>query len=281
MDEESASETTGIDWNGPTAQFWVDHDARYDALLARQGDALLAAAAPVSGEQVLDIGCGTGSTTIRAGEAAAPGVALGVDISQAMIDKARSRVGESGVANVRFEVADVQTVDLGSARFDLAISRFGVMFFADPIVAFANIRAAMRPGGRLAFVCWAEQNRNEFWTLYADMLAPILGPSADAAPPAGPFALADPAFVQSVLERAGWRDITVSELLEPVNVGPNADDAVAFELADPPTANALAAADPAVAKQAIADLTAALAERERPDGVWLEATAWLVTTTAE
>jgi SAM-dependent methyltransferase len=274
--EGDAAELSGIDWNGPTGQFWVDHDERYDALLARPGQALLAAAAPIAGEHVLDLGCGTGSTTLRVGQLIGDGRALGVDISRAMIDKARSRAGAAGAANVEFDVADAQTADLGRATFDLAISRFGVMFFDDHTAAFTNIRGAMRPGGRLAFVCWAEQRRNEYWALFAEALAPILGAPAAVARPNGPFGLADPGYVRTVLGRAGWEAIEISEVREPVYVGRDADDAVAFELTDPETAKDLATAEPAVAAQAVAELRAAFAARERPDGVWLAATAWLV-----
>lgn len=279
----SAADASPIDWNGPTARFWADHDDRYDALLAGHGDALFAAAAPVPGEHVLDIGCGCGSTTLRAAEAVASGAgtALGVDISQAMIDRARSRVAESGTGHAGFQVGDLQTADLGRATFDLAISRYGVMFFGDHAAAFANVRSAMRPGGRLAFVCWAEQARNEHWTVPFDALAPHLGLAPLVAQPNGPFALADPAYVQTILGRAGWRDIEVSELRKPLRVGSDADDAVAFEISDPETAEDLASAGPAAAAQALADLRAAFAARERPDGVWLAAAAWLVTAVAD
>ena len=271
-----------MDWNGPKAQFWVDHDDRYDALLERHGEALLAAAAPGPGEHVLDIGCGCGSTTLRAARAVASagGSAVGVDISRAMVDRARSRATESGVDNVHFDVGDAQTADLGRATFDLAISRFGVMFFSDHRSAFANIRAAMRPDGRLAFVCWAERTRNEHWTVSFDALAPHLGLAQPPAGPGGPFALADPDYVQTMLGRAGWGDIEMSELREPLRLGSDADDAVAFEVSDPDVAAELASAGPAVAARALADLRAAFAARERADGVWLAAAAWLVLATA-
>jgi SAM-dependent methyltransferase len=286
VDEIGANDDGGAaratDWNGPTARFWVDHDDRYDTLLARHGEALLAAAGPRPGEHVLDIGCGCGSTTLRAADLVASegGTALGVDISRAMIDRARTHAADSGVGNVQFEIDDVQTADLGRDRFDLALSRYGVMFFDDHTAAFANIRTAMRPGGRLAFLCWAERARNEHWTLPFDALAPHLGlPPADTRP-TGPFALADPAYVRAMLERAGWADIHISELQEPLCAGRDADDAVEFELSDPETAKDLAAADPTAAANAVADLRAAFAARQRPDGVWLAAAAWLVTAAA-
>jgi SAM-dependent methyltransferase len=277
MSDDTTAAAGSIDWNGPVAAFWADHDDRYDALLAGHGEALLAAAAPTAGEHVLDIGCGCGSTTLRAAEVAGSGSALGVDISRVMIDKARSRAAEAGVANASFEVADVERADFGRARFDLAISRYGVMFFDDHAAAFANVRSAMRPDGRLAFVCWAERSRNENWTVAFDALAPHLGwpPAVDR--PSGPFALADPEHVRMILGRAGWSDIEITELRTPLRVGDNADDAVAFETSDPETAKDLAAVGPAVAAAAVTDLRAAFAARERPDGVWLAAAAWLVT----
>jgi SAM-dependent methyltransferase len=275
-------QSTGIDWNGPLARFWADHDDRFDALLAPHGEVLLAAASPRPGEHVLDIGCGCGSTALRAARAVAPagGTALGVDISQAMIDKARSRAAQAGTRNVSFELGDVQKADLGRARFDLAISRYGVMFFDDHTAAFGNVRAAMRPGARLAFVCWAERARNEHWTVSFDALAPYLGLTPPVARPNGAFGLADPGYVRTMLDRAGWVHVEISEVGEPLCVGLDADDAVAFEISDPDVAEDLASADPADAAQAVADLRAAFAARERPDGVWLGAAAWLVQAVA-
>jgi len=281
--EQPCDEEAGpIDWNGPTARFWADHDDWYDALLAGHGEALFAASAPQPGEDVLDIGCGCGSTTLRAARAVAPGdgTALGVDISQAMIDRARLRAAQAGVENARFDVGDLERAELGQARFDLAISRYGVMFFGDHTAAFANIRSAMRPGGRLAFTCWADRAGNEHWTVPFDALAPHLGLAPPAARPAGPFAFADPRYVRTMLDRAGWRSVEVNRLQEPLRVGDDADAAVAFEISDPDTAQDLATADPATAARAVADLRAAYAARQRPDGVWLAADAWLVTAVA-
>jgi SAM-dependent methyltransferase len=278
----SAEGLSGIRWNGPMARHWADHDDRYDALLSPHGEVLLAAAAPRPGEHVLDIGCGCGSTTLRAARAVAPasGTALGVDISKAMIDKSRLRAAESSIGNVRFELGDAQTADLGRAAFDLAISRHGVMFFDDHTKAFTNVRDAMRPGGRLVFVCWDERTRNEHWTLPFDALAPHLGSAPPLPRPNGPFALADPVYVRSMLERAGWADVEISHLRQPLRVGADADDAVAFESSEPDVADELAAADAAVVARAIADLRAAFAEREHSDGVWLGAAAWLVEAVA-
>jgi SAM-dependent methyltransferase len=250
-------------------------------VLAGYGAALFAGAAPAPGDHVLDIGCGCGSTTLQVAQAVEPGggTALGVDISQAMIDKARSRAAEAGRQNAHFEIGDLERFELGGSRFDLAISRFGVMFFDDHAAAFANIRSAMRPGGRLAFVCWSDRSANEYWTVPYDALAPHLGLAPPVVRPNGPFALADPQYVRTVLGQAGWQNVEIGELRKPLRVGDDAEDAVAFEVSDPETAEDLATTDPATAARAVADLRAAFAARQRPDGVWLAAAAWLVTAT--
>lgn len=138
----------------------------------------------------------------------------------------------------------------------------------------------MRPGGRLAFVCWADRSRNEHWTLPFEALAPHLGLAPPVARPQGPFALSDATEVQALLMRAGWVDIEISALTEPLCVGRDADDAVAFELSDPETARDLEEAPSDAAAAAVADLRAAYAARTRPDGVWVAAAAWIVRARA-
>jgi hypothetical protein len=154
------------------------------------------------------------------------------------------------------------------------------MFFGDPTAAFANIRSAMRPDGRLVFVCWAQRAGNEHWTLPFDALAPHLGLAPPVAQSAGPFAFADPTYIRTILDHAGWRDVEISELHEPLRVGNDADDAVDFEISDPATAADLASADPAAVAAAIADLRKVFAARQRRDGVWVAAAAWLVRASA-
>jgi ubiquinone/menaquinone biosynthesis C-methylase UbiE len=141
---------------------WVAEAERYDRMLRPWGDAVLDAAAPAAGERVLDVGCGTGATTLAAAARVAPGGhAVGVDLSPPMLSLARDRAGRQGIENVSFVEDDAQIADFQPGEFDAAVSRFGVMFFADPAAAFANIRGAMRTGGRLAFACWQDLAHNE------------------------------------------------------------------------------------------------------------------------
>ena len=164
-----------------------------------------------SHEQVLDIGCGLGQTTCAAARLARAGSALGVDISEPAIERARQLAQAQGVRNVAFERADAQVHRFPSERFDLAMSRFGTMFFDDPVAAFANIGRALRPAGRLVMMVWQAHERNEWDVAIHQSLA---GPGGSAGP--DPFSLADPLAVTGTLEAAGFAGVTFTDVHEPV-----------------------------------------------------------------
>ncbi|QIX25447.1 class I SAM-dependent methyltransferase [Nocardioides sp. JQ2195] len=183
---------------------WVANQRIFDAVLGPCSDELLEAATPAPGQRVLDVGCGTG--TLLEAAVAAGASAVGVDISDTMVAAARARVPDATVL-----IADAQVDDLrdGSAGgdFDLVLSRFGVMFFDDPVAAFANIRRACVPGARLAFVCWRE-GENAMFTLGTSTLLDRLEPQPEADPNApGPLAFGDPERVRRILHEAGWSGV--------------------------------------------------------------------------
>ena len=197
-------------WSG-VAPTWIELHARFERVGGPPGRLAMDRLALAPGQLVLDVGCGLGPTTLalaaRVGDA---GEAVGVDISEEMLAGARRNADGQGAANVRFVLADVQDYDLGQARFDAAFSRFGVMFFADPVAAFSNIRRSLRTGGQLAFVCWQTVFDNE-WMLVPGMAAmsvmgelPMPGPDEP-----GPFSLADPDKVRSVLGAAGFGQVEI------------------------------------------------------------------------
>ncbi len=265
-------------WNSAEAQHWVAEQDRYDRQLAPFADALLSAAKIGSGDRVLDIGCGCGTTTLLAAREGAE--AVGVDISAPMLDQARSRARAGKVANVQFEQADMQAHVFEPASFDIAISRFGVMFFEDPVAAFSNVAHALRAGGRLAFVCWQELGRND-WLLVPGMAAVQYVPLPDLGPPDAPgmFSLVEPDRVRDRLGAAGFVDSDVVDFETPMLLagGGSVDETMEFL-----AATAIAAAmfenaqpdDVELAREAIRDVLAAHHDGE---GVRLGASAWVVT----
>ncbi len=159
-------------------------------------------------DHVLDVGCGTGQTTREAARTATTGSALGVDPSAPMIDRARELAQADGLCNVTFQRADAQVHHFPPELFDLAISRFGTMFFDDPVAAFANIGRALRPAGRLVMMVWQGHERNEWEVAIRRSLEGFEEPAAVAPAGPDPFSLADPATVEGILDAAGFADVT-------------------------------------------------------------------------
>lgn len=159
---------------------------------------------------MLDVGCGAGPTTLRVAAVGTTGSVMGVDIAEAMLSAARERLLAAGLRNVVLELADAQTRRFTPDEFDLVLSRFGVMFFENPIAAFANILDGMRSGGRLCFVCWAEMAVNPHWQLPFDIAVRHLGPPSPRPPhEPGPLAFGDPSYVTSILAAAGFAEVSV------------------------------------------------------------------------
>lgn len=265
-------------WNSDESQHWVEHQDVYDRMLERFGARVVEAASLAPGERVLDVGCGSGATTVIAARATAPGPVLGVDLSEPMLAAARERTARGGVDNVRFETADAQSHPFEADDFDVAISRFGVMFFDDPVAAFANIRRALRPDGRIVFVCWKDLLENEWLSVPgAAMLQYLPLPEAGAPGAPGPFAFADPERVRGILTAAGFTDVNMDAAHEPMlYAGLDADGVVDFMRSTGMGRALLGDADPALASQAIAAARDALTPYATAEGVRISGTAWLV-----
>jgi SAM-dependent methyltransferase len=250
----------------------------YDAELRRYNGVLRRACAVQPADHVLDIGCGTGQTTRQAARAAVAGDALGVDILAPAIARAGELARAEGVPNAGFLCADAQLHRFPPDRFDLAISRFGTMFFRDPVAAFSNIGRSLRPGGRLVMLVWQAREHNE-WALAIH--ESIAGPEA-APPPDGPsvpdaFSLADPGATREMLEEAAFTDISCADVREPVYYGPDVPAALDWVRGFSTTDRALKQLDPGAATQVLRRLRGVLAEHARDDGVWFDSRAWLIS----
>jgi SAM-dependent methyltransferase len=240
-------------------------------LLARLGD--------IAGHSVLEIGCGTGAMTLPIATAVGEhGRVVAVDISEPMLGAARERVGERGLRNVTLLLGDAQVFDFEPAAFDLATSRMGVMFFADPAAAFRNIAGALKPGGRFVFACWAPLAENRHWLISYDIALRHLGPPAP--PPAhepGPLAFADPDYIRELLAAAGFAEITV-ERAHPTIIGGSPEEEARQAMMMGPTARLIEEKEPAEAtRETIArEIEAAFAAEAASGAIRLAATIFLV-----
>jgi SAM-dependent methyltransferase len=264
-------------WNGAPGEKWVKNQAVMDASLASATGALTALAAIKPGEAVLDIGCGSGQTSLMAADAVgAAGRVTGVDVSRQLLELARKRA--EGRGNLRFIEADAATHPF-APEHDLLMSRFGVMFFDDPQSAFTNLRKAARPGGRLAFICWRGIAENEYAAMPFEIAKPLMPalPPADPHAP-GPFALADADRLRVLLVGAGFCDIAIAKHdgLMPMGTTPEQAGIQATSLG--PTARALRNFGEDVQARVLAAVTDAFRGYPRTDGViHCRIACWLVS----
>ena len=246
----------------------------YDAELRAHHEHLRAAYGISPGDAVVDIGCGTGLTTREAARAAAPGRVVGVDVSERMLERARQVTAAEGLDNVRYELGDAQVHRFDPGGFDVAISRFGTMFFSDPTAAFANIAAALRPEGRLVLLVWQPREQNE----WARAIDAALGHTAQPRPGADAFSLGDAEATAGILEGAGFDDMRFEDVHEPVLYGHDLDAALAFVRGFQETSAALASMSDDEAARTVERLRETLAAHYSDErGVVLDARSWLIT----
>jgi SAM-dependent methyltransferase len=271
-----------------TARTWVNADQAagehrirhvdlFDAEVRPHNERFRAAARVGPRDRVLDIGCGTGQSTREAAGAAIDGSVLGVDLSAQALETARRLSEEEGLRNVTYLQADAQVHHFPPAQFDLCISRFGAMFFADPVAAFTNIGRALRPAARLVLLVWQDHDRNEWSTAIHQAL--VAGTAAPA-PPAGgqeAFSLGDPAVAEGTLTAAGFAEVNFAEVHEPVYYGPDLATARELILGLRAARDVLANLDATTAEHALGRLSASLASHDTGNGVFFDSRAWIIT----
>lgn len=274
----------GEDWAGEMGERWLASLDRFEGMIAPIGAALLARADYQPGERVLDLGCGGGATTLAIAEVVGPqGTALGLDIAPMLIGRARQRAADAGSA-ARFVCADAATAQLAEQPFDRLFSRFGSMFFAEPVPAFVNLRTMLKPGARIDLAVWAHP-RDNAWMM--EVMGVVrahveVPPAVPRAP--GPFAFEDLGYLEEILAASGFAGMDVVAYQgEQAVGGPDAtpEEATSFVLASMAAGRILAEQGESVLAAARADLTALFARHHRAgEGVMLDCKAWLVTARA-
>jgi SAM-dependent methyltransferase len=271
-------------WNEVAGPIWVERQDLLDRMIGAFGTDAVDAARLEPGQRVVDVGCGTGQTTVEIARRVAPGGrVVGVDVSRPMLEAARARAAReraasAGVAPIELIEGDAQVMRFEPGSFDVVFSRFGVMFFADPVAAFANLRAALAPGGRLTFVCWQGLARNPWVAGPLQALAGVL-PMPAPPPPGtpGPFSLAEPGRVEDILARAGFTDVVLEELSGALTVGDGSVEATLdFLMRVGPCATLLRDADRETIEKATSTLRAFFQSVARDGVLRMQGTAWLV-----
>ena len=263
-------------WDGDEGGYWAANSERFDEGVAAYHDRLLDAAGIGADARVLDIGCGSGQTTRDAARRAPAGRALGVDLSSSMLAIARRLAEREGLGNVVFEEADAQVHPFPDGSFDVAISRTGCMFFGEPVAAFANIRRALRAGGRLTMVAWQPISQNEWISEIVGALAagrdlPLPPPEAP-----GPFALSDPDRVRQLLTAAGFEEPELEDIHAPMYFGADVDDAHRFVVGL--QGWMLQGLDEAARRHALDDLHDRMQRHQTDRGVEYGSAMWLITS---
>lgn len=266
-------------WDGPDGEHWAAEGERYDRMNAGFGERIVAALGAQPGERILDVGCGNGALALAIAPQVAPdGSVTGLDLSGPMLDNAARRAAEAGLGNVTFEKGDAQVHPLPEAAFDGMVSRFGVMFFEDPVAAFANLARALRPGGRAVFACWQQLFENEWLMVPAGAaLAHVPMPQLGDPNAPGPFALAEPDRVRSVLGAAGLADVELEPVTAPMWFGTDVDDAVGFMKHSGVGSALMKDVPDDVAERAWAAVAEAVAPYAGPEGAVFTGKAWLIT----
>jgi SAM-dependent methyltransferase len=282
QNETSPNRDQASYWNDRAGPCWVAMEQNLDAQLAPFGIAVMDRLALARGERALDVGCGAGATSLALAERVAPGQVVGVDISAPLLERARQRA--AAVPNLSFELADAQTFAFPPGVYDVIFSRFGVMFFADPVGALRNLRTSLKAGGRLGFVCWRAMRENPSFTLPLEAGLRFVREPPEPPPPnaPGPFAFADADRLRAILHDAGYQGIEIAPLDVDIVFGGRDDFEGAVELAMQvgPMSRLLPTIEASEHERVRAAIRDALAPHHGPTGVRLPSATWIVTASA-
>ena len=294
MEGRTAMPSTGSDasanseqieyWNDRAGPNWVKFRKKLDGQIGDIGKIAIDRAGVTAGQCVLDIGCGCGDSSLELARRVGPdGTVRGVDISQPMLEQAVRRAALEPALKLDFQRHDAQTADFPAAAYAHGFSRFGVMFFEDPIAAFTNIRKALTVDGRLTFICWRPLDENPWMNIplgVAGQFVELPEPLPPGAP--GPFAFADGELARQILESTGYSDVTLEPLYEPLYLsGPGtAAEAAAHATQMGPVARMLGESDKATVKRVEAALAETLTPYYDGAGIRMNSACWIVSARA-
>jgi ubiquinone/menaquinone biosynthesis C-methylase UbiE len=277
MPTEVANKEQAASWDGDDGEHWTQYERIYNGSIERHHQHFMRAAAIGPADRVLDIGCGTGRTTSDAARAASEGSALGVDLSARMLERAREHAREQGLTNVAYEQTDAQVHPFAQGAFDVALSRCGSMFFNDHTAAFRNIGRALPSGGRLVLLTWRAFAQNVWIRKIRDAFAAGRQLPDEPSGRPGPFGLADEGYVRSCLSNAGFADISLTPIDEPIWFGTTLSEALDFWKSSGMSRGLLHDADESLRAKAFDALHELFAAHETDHGVLLDSSAWLIT----
>ena len=266
-------------WNNEKGKIWVALEKKIDAMLSPLGDEALKSLAPENGENIIDIGCGTATTSLKIADLVGDkGSVTGVDISKPILECARQKAKENSVSNIEFILADAQNHKYLVNSYDAIFSRFGVMFFEDPVAAFANLIKGLKSGGRLAFICWAEPSVNDWIETSTNVASRFLELPPKAAPrEPGPFAFEDPVYLRKILSDAGWKKITIENYCTTNLVGKTIEEAADFLSRMGPMSIPFENAEETVKIKVIDALKDCFSNYLTETGVEMNFNSWIVT----
>lgn len=257
-------------WNGRMGDAWASVEDNIDKMLAPMTESAISLLAPATGQYIIDIGCGCGSTSIAIADRGAE--VWGVDISDKMIRQANSKN-----SNVSFSVADAASVPF-EANYDAIFSRFGIMFFSDPEAAFENLKSALKPGGRFVFLCWQIPAKNPWMGMAGQALQPYQPadlPAPDPTAP-GPYSLADPDRTKQLLTTAGFTDISIESIERDIYLGKDVSEALEFQKRVGPLSALLAETEASKHEELIGVVRDVFEPLVDSEGIRLPAAVWLV-----
>ena len=266
-------------WNEKKGKIWVSLGPRIDDMFGPLGDEALRVLAPKKGENVLDIGCGTATTSFKlAGLLGEKGSVIGMDISKPILECAKQKAKENSIKNIEFLLADAQNHYFMADSYDAIFSRFGLMFFDDPVAAFSNLLKGLKSGGRLTFVCWADRSANDWIEVSTNIATKFLELPPKAAPrDPGPFAFEDPLYLNEVLSNAGWNKILIENYSATNVVGKNIKEAADFLSRMGPMSVPFEDSEDSVQRKVIDSLEKCFADYVTIRGVEMNFSTWMVT----